>query len=479
MSTNPYKRWVFFIWSTIISLSGWADILENSFRFSVKLTGKRATEERWLYISRARTAHLEGFTDIFMEVLPDSSGVFSSTVPCQTTETLTLSGTLFRATLIAEPGAFVECTIAIPDSIAAGFQSKPLIRTHITSPETGLHAGLEQAENALQTFYTKHYALFIKPKMLRPKLQALDSTFKAIGTRFNFEGVHSYCRHSLAQLYEICGANKATIERTYIMVPAQKRDRWWYEFAAFHYKNYFSRFQTGPGWKELEDAIQVLHSIDQVRSVVKKLDPIQTNDTLRDILIIKGLFDIRNQKNIQSDAVRMLISYLCANGIGAESRELAKTCLHLMVRFEAGERLELNFITQKELDLLVQQCKKNRFIWWCAFDPDGPEMEREWVLLNKLMTVYDRQVGVVLSPTLVKKGQRFTLSPLLERGKDAAVLPINNLRQAEQLGISSLPFSSLVELDADEHLIWNKWSCPLPSQGLEIILKQKLPKHGK
>jgi hypothetical protein len=191
------------------------------------------------------------------------------------------------------------------------------------------------------------------------------------------------------------------------------------------------------------------------------------------------LFDIRNQKNIQSDAVRMLISYLCANGIGAESRELAKTCLHLMVRFEAGERLELNSITQKELDLLVQQCKKNRFIWWCAFDPDGPEMEREWVLLNKLMTVYDRQVGVVLSPTLVKKGQRFTLSPLLERGKDAAVLPLNNLRQAEQLGISSLPFSSLVELDADEHLIWHKWSCPLPSQGLEIVLKQKLPKHGK
>lgn len=479
MSLKKYILFLLWIGSAFPCLARNASTEDWTFQFSIHLTGKRAVEERVIYISRYRSPYLEGYTEIFREVLPDSTGRFSCTLPCKASETLTISGILFRCLLVAEPGEKIECSLSIPDSIPAGFQSKPLIRAHITSPESGMHAGLEGAENALQKFYTDHYALFIKPTLIRPKLAALDSVFKIIGKQFNYPGVHAYCRYAMARLYETSGVNKTSLERTYVAVPDKKRNVWWQEYVAFYYQNYFSRFQSGSGWKELEDAIQVLHSIEQVRSVVKRLDPRQNNDTLRDILIAKGLFDLRNQKNIQADAIQLLLNFLSTQGVGNESRQLAKACLQVMVRFEAGQAVALNSIAEKDLELLLQKARNHRLVWWCAFDPNGSEMDREWVLLNKLMMVYDRKIGVVLSPVLLKKGQRFVPSPLLDVGKEASVVPLISLRQAEELGISSLPFSSLVEMDSDGHLIWHTWACPLPGQGLESLLKSTFSKQGK
>jgi hypothetical protein len=150
-----------------------------------------------------------------------------------------------------------------------------------------------------------------------------------------------------------------------------------------------------------------------------------------------------------------------------------------MIHFEAGERVDCTSIEHKDLDLILQQARKSGMVWWCAFDPDGPEMEREWVLLNKIMVVYNKKIGIVLSPVLLKKNQRFGLPAGLEHGKDASIVPLTNLLQTEQLGISNLPFSSLIELDSDGNLLWYKWSCPMPSQGLETMLKSTFSKQGK
>ncbi len=479
MNLNRFIRLFILVWHTAQCFAGSAVKAEDRFRFTLKVTGKRAPEERVLYVSRDKAHYLEGYTEMFLLVPIDSSGAFSCSVPCKAVETLTLSGILFRSNLVAEPGGVVECTISIPDSLPSGFKSKPSLSAHIVAPEIGLQAGLEAAEDAVQAFYREHYALFIKPKILRAKLAELDSSFNMIKSRFNHPGVHAYCRYALAKLYETCGANKANLERTYLAAGSAKRDLWWRGFFAFHYQNYFSRFQTGQNWKELEDAIQVLHSIEQVRSVVKKLDPTQSNDTLRDILIIKGLFDLRNQKNMQVDAIQLLLRYLMSQGIGDESKQLAKACLEVMIHFEAGERVACNSIEPKDLDLILQQARKSRLVWWCAFDPAGPEMEREWILLNKIMVVYNRQIGIVLSPVLLKRNQRFVLPSGLERGKDASIVPLTNLLQTEQLGISNLPFSSLIELNSDGNLLWHKWSCPMPSQGLETMLKSTFSKQGK
>jgi hypothetical protein len=479
MNLNRFIRIFLLVWHTAQCLTGWAATSEERFRFTLKVTGKRAPEERVLYVSREKAHYLEGYTEMFLLVPIDSSGAFSCSVPCKAMETLTLSGNLYQSKLVAEPGGVVQCTISIPDSLSSGFKSKPSLPTHIVAPENGLQAGLEAAEDAVQAFYREHYALFIKPKMLRSKLTELDSNFTAIKSRFDHPGVHAFCRYALAKLYETCGANKAKLERTYLAAPNTKRDLWWRGFFTFHYQNYFSRFQAGQNWKELEDAIQVLHSIEQVRSVVKKLDPTQSNDTLRDILIIKGLFDLRNQKNMKVDAIQQLLRYLRTQGIGDESKQLAKACLEVMIHFEAGERVDCTSIEPKDLDLILQQARKSGMVWWCAFDPDGPEMEREWVLLNKIMVVYNKKIGIVLSPVLLKKNQRFGLPAGLEHGKDASIVPLTNLLQTEQLGISNLPFSSLIELDSDGNLLWYKWSCPMPSQGLETMLKSTFSKQGK
>lgn len=244
-----------------------------------------------------------------------------------------------KAHLYASPGGSYDVTFPPPDTTE--YQNPDVEHLHNLNwrfkDTLDLNALIIQYNMIFEDFYTERYAQFVTARAS----SAID-TFKLQCekryAKLNNPYFKSYIDYNLAALKVSFGRNEKLIYYVYIAKrPVQHTHAEYMELFNTAYKKYFQKLMLSKRGGKLTDAINGQASYNALNEVLKS-DSTLRNDTLRELVMLKGLHDAYNDNNFSEANIQLIVEHIESKSAIAEHRKIAGNIGRMHSTFAVGSK---------------------------------------------------------------------------------------------------------------------------------------------
>lgn len=173
----------------------------------------------------------------------------------------------------------------------------------VNGDSTELNARIIDFNMLFDEFWQKHYKAFVAKKMHRE----LDSFQLQVNKRYEkvkLSYFKTYVDYSFALINENTGRHRAFLAKRYLFDKPIVYDNYEYmEFFNQYFKQYLQKQTTTKNGNLILDAINSQADYRHLNELLKA-DPVLKNDTLRELVAIKGLFELYYVPHYSKDKIR-------------------------------------------------------------------------------------------------------------------------------------------------------------------------------
>lgn len=214
--------------------------------------------------------------------------------------------------LYLQPGFVYGIIFPGPDStrfIAEGTeQSVDII---VNGDSTELNARIIDFNNRFDEFWQKHYKSFVTKHLHRE----LDSFQVQINTRYDkvkLSYFKTYVEYNFALMNENTGRHRTYLAKRYLFDRPIAYDNYEYmEFFNQYFKQYLQKQTVSKNGNLMLDAINYQGDYKHLNELLKG-DALLKNDTLRELVIIKGLFELYYAPHFNKTKIRDMFGQINA-----------------------------------------------------------------------------------------------------------------------------------------------------------------------
>ncbi|MEO8761433.1 MAG: TlpA disulfide reductase family protein [Bacteroidia bacterium] len=341
------------------------------------------------------------------------------------------------------------------------------VNISINGDSTELNARIIDFNACFDAFWSKNYKSFLSNKAH----QKLDTFQLQINKRYEKVKQNyfkTYIEYTFASMNENMGRHHAYLAKRYLIDKPINYTN--YEYMTFfnqYFNQYFQKQNSTKNGTLILDAINEIGEYKHLNQLVKN-DPTLQNDTLRELVVLKSLYDLYFVPHYKKDKIKQMLEQLQASTTIAEHKKISFNVLRNINNMQNGQAApNFSLPTSKHDTIALSDFKKryvylNFFATWCT--DCMQELKKEEQLYKK----YNDKVMFVsvctdddtlLFKNFLKQNPAYKWT-FLYGGK--------NKKLIEQYNIKSLPVYYLISPDG--YLLQSPAS--KPDEGIEFKFNQ-------
>ena len=205
--------------------------------------------------------------------------------------------------------------------------------------------------------------------------------------------LHNYIRYEIALLEQMAHQSKGDVYRSYLFNTYLKRNEINYNNDA--YMQFFNLFYFKPFricGNELYD--KILFTVNQLQDY-NKLNNILANnqyfqiDQIRELAIIKGLYDGFSSKEFSSKVVINMLTDIVQNSRWKKHKIITQNCINELLKYKIGERCPEFHLMNQNNEYVNNENSKNHFTYINFFATWNHKSLQEMEIINKMSQKYN------------------------------------------------------------------------------------------
>lgn len=351
--------------------------------------------------------------------------------------------------LYAEPDSGYTLSIGLPDTLQLKLINHDAQVDYklISAHRNGLNSLIAQVNNDIDEFFTTHYELFLV-KAARTKTDsfrvALNKKYEPYFTNYFFK---NYFRYALASLDLGAYHSSSFLYSNYLSGPVLYTNNQYFDFINDYYKSYLSLFADSKKGEELLIAVNTNSNYTKAYEVFKTDVQIK-NDTLRELVFIKGLYEFYFRQDCAKDKVLKCLQYATKNAMVAQNRSIAENIYTKLSAFFIGSPAP-DFELKNAAGKLV---KLSSYKGKAVIVTFGASWSEDFINETKVLNRYQKEFGkkvVVLN--VIAEDDLSQLKQIWKVNKYNSELLsyVNHPEVLEQYGVKSLPEFFLIDKNGD------------------------------
>jgi len=360
-----------------------------------------------------------------------------------------------------EPNGIYSVVISSPGSVG------PTLKVNNEDPQE-LNNQIMRFNKAYNNFTKEYYPLMIRGR----KRSLVDSALDAISKQHwsdKSEYLNTYVFYQIAAAKQLTlKGKKKLLEQEYVLKPPiRENHREYMGFITQYFPNHLLLLSLSPDGLYVKKGINKKPNYKGLMEALGQ-NKILANDTLRELILLKGLFEVYHNPNFEKDKIIMLLDIIQTQTKIAIHKDLANNIKRSLTRLSPGTRAPEFQLKDNHGNLVKLSDFMGRYVYldfwatWCA--PCLHEMKA----VPKLVEKYGKEI-VFLSISTDKEYETFTefikkkyeSSPAEEHG---LFLHYGNYEKVKKdYNIKSLPSYFLIGKDGK----FVKSPAQRPSTGIE------------
>jgi peroxiredoxin len=241
----------------------------------------------------------------------------------------------------------------------------------INGDSTKLNAHIIDFNNRFDEFWKKHYKSFVT-KNLHRELDSFQVQMNKRYEKVKLTYFKTYVEYDFALMNENAGRHHGFLAKRYLLDKPIDYDNYEYmEFFNQYFKQYLQKQIATKNGNLVLDAINELGSFKHLSELLKS-DPLLKNDSLRELVLIKGLYELYYSPHFRKNKIRDMFLQINSSSTNTEHKRITSNILrginNLQVGSKAPEFILLNNKrdTVRLNDFASRYVYLNFFATWCT-----------------------------------------------------------------------------------------------------------------
>jgi thiol-disulfide isomerase/thioredoxin len=238
----------------------------------------------------------------------------------------------------------------------------------VNGDSTELNARIIDFNSRFDEFWQKHYKSFVTKHIHRD----LDSFQLQINKRYEkvrLTYFKTYVEYSFALMNENTGRHRSFLAQRYLFnKPIDYNNFEYMEFFNQYFKQYLQKLTASKNGTLMLDAINVQGEYPHLEQLVKS-DPVLTNDTLRELVLIKGLYELYYAPHFDRVKIRNMFAQLQGITKIPQHKTIVSHILRNINNLLAGSKAPDFTLINSKRDTIHLSDYANRYVYLGFFAP--------------------------------------------------------------------------------------------------------------
>jgi len=302
----------------------------------------------------------------------DARGNFELTLSIKHTQIAVIKTGNLSGTIYVRPNYIYG--IIFPEKDTARFiggGNEQNVSIIINGDSTELNARIIDFNTCFDDFWAKNYKAFLANKAH----QKLDSFQLQINKRYekvNQPYFKTYIEYTFASMNETIGRHHAYLAKRYLLERPINYNN--YEYMAFfnqYFNQYIQKQNTTKNGNLILDAINEQGEYKHLNELLKN-DATLANDTLRELVILKSLYDLYFVPHYQKAKIKQMLEQLQATSTIKEHKKICFNVLRNLNNMQNGQAAPGFSLPNIKRDIVSLSAFKGRYVYlnffatWCT-----------------------------------------------------------------------------------------------------------------
>lgn len=398
----------------------------------------------------------------------DERGNFELSLSVKNTQIALVKTGNLTGTIYLQPNYIYGVIFPEQDSlrfVANGAEQN--INLIINGDSTELNARIIDFNACFDVFWEKNYKSFVSNKAH----QKLDSFQLQMNKRY--EKVKSnyfktYIEYTFAAINENMGRHRIYLANKYILSRPINYNN--YEYMAFfnqYFNQYIQKQSITKNGNLILDAINEQGEYRHLNELLKN-DAVLKNDTLRELVILKSLYDLYYVPHFRKEKIKQMIEQLQASTNIPEHKKIGFDMLRDMTDMQAGQKAPVFLLPNVKHDTISLYDFKARYVYLNFFATWCTDCLQEF---KKQEQLYKKYADKVMFVSVCMDDDTLALKNFIKKNplyKWTLLYGGKNKKLIEQYNVTSLPVYYLISPDG--YLLQSP--ALKPDEGIEFKFNQ-------
>ncbi|HEU4718058.1 MAG TPA: thioredoxin-like domain-containing protein [Bacteroidia bacterium] len=303
--------------------------------------------------------------------------------------------------LFAEPGRNIEVMLPERDSL---LQLNPnvdyKVPVNVTidlDDSTDMNFLASDYNWRFNTWWDTMFVYFVTKQSMKP-MNDFHAHMDSLYARVKNPYFKPWMDYSMASIEDATFNNQVTLAKKYLDgKPVYYHNSEYMEFFNSFFKDYLYRWSMRKEGEGISFAINMRGSYDSLMGVMKHL-PWMENDSIRELVMLKGLFELYNNPAFDPGNILSIAQQASVRSKISESRRIARNILRYYTKLKNGTAAP-HFLVITRKDELVDPLDqyKGKFIYLFFYDTKNPASMAEYRYMSELQKRYRKVVFVSVS----------------------------------------------------------------------------------
>ncbi|MGZ3865303.1 MAG: peroxiredoxin family protein [Bacteroidia bacterium] len=254
--------------------------------------------------------------------------------------------------------------------VAAG--TEQVMEIVINGDSTELNARIIDFNDRFDEFWQKHYTSFVSKQIHRE----LDSFQVQIYKRYEkvkLSYFKTYLDYTFALMNENSGRHRNYLAKRYLLDrPIAYGNFEYMEFFNQYFKQYLEKQTTTKNGTLILDAINEQGDYKHLNELMKS-DPILKNDTLRELVLIKALYELYYQPKNKKANIKQMLEQVNTSSNIAQHKKVLFNILRVMNNMQVGSMAPGFSLLNAKRETISLSDYANRFVYLSFFSAKSVE----------------------------------------------------------------------------------------------------------
>ena len=341
--------------------------------------------------------HISGMQKKITYSVIDSAGNFLLEFNVKEITYITLKIEKHISSMYAEPGASYEVIISPPDSTT---YQNPNIEHDVKlsiklNSKTEINALTMDYDKRFDDFLSVEYKSFVS-RTPQPKIDSFKTAMKEFYSTVKNPFFTHYITYTIASLEEKTKASEKKLYAAYLEgKPVEYNNPEYMNFFNTFYKQKLQTFALSKEGAPLNFQVNDRGSFAGAMEVLKR-DPFLKNDTIRELVLLKGLRESYHTASFKPGSISAMLKQASEESRIAEHRQIAENILSSFSRLKPGTAAPFFELPDKTgMTHSIDELRNKKYIYLMFFDADCSSCLQQMKVIPSLKKIYGEQISFV------------------------------------------------------------------------------------
>lgn len=324
------------------------------------------------------------------------SGFFNFSFQSENIKRILLRSGNQKANMYVEPTYNYKIFFPARDSIRFVNPSieQSLDLTFAITDTTEINALVIDYNEQFENFWSENYQYFVQKKS-RTRLDTFEIQMLARYSKINKPYFKSYITYDIAELDLNTFQSKLELAKKYIIgKPVLNKNYEYMSFFNAFFNHYLQQYTTSVNGRALVEQINTKSSFEGCMNVLAE-DKYLKTDTLRELVLIKGLSELYYSTNFRRENVLYILEQIASTSKIAENQNTAANVIHSFSKLKPGTLAPEFSLTDKNGKTINLTDFKGKYVYLTFWTTWCTSCLQEMKLISNLKKKYGDKITFV------------------------------------------------------------------------------------